>query len=188
MARRGDLRRGADYLDVARIGPVGAVQQTHQLGAPGTQKSGDADDLTVEHVEVGRLEHAAPAHPRRLEDRRSSAVDSAGRGRGDGLEVIELPTDHLGHQLLAWKVPYEVLTHEFAVAKNRYAVGDLVDLIEEMAHKDYGRTPGSQIANHGEELLDFAAIQAGCRLVENQDFGVQDHPRLIATSCWIAIE
>ena len=56
------IRGAAVDLDVPGVRVVRAVEQADELGAPGAQQPGDADDLAVVDVEVGRL-------PARRDDR-----------------------------------------------------------------------------------------------------------------------
>ena len=69
----------------------------------------------------------------------------------------------------------QVLAHQLAVAQHGHAVGDLVHLLEEVAHEQDGHACGPQLADDGEQLLDLAPVQAGRGLVEDQDPGVEHH-------------
>ena len=127
-------------------------------------------------VEVGRLEQrrgvrgparAAPA----------SSVRSIVRPavRRDRFQLVQLAADHLGDQLAARQVVDEILADELPVAQNGDAVRDLVDLVEEVADEQHGDAGIAEVADDGEQLLDFAAVQTRGRLVEDQHLGVEHH-------------
>ena len=63
------------------------------------------------------------------------SIVALGHGR-DGGELVELAADHLGDERFAGEVGGEVLADELAVAQDRDAVGDLVDLVEEVADEE----------------------------------------------------
>ena len=174
-AGRGHPHGLAVDLDLPGIRAVGAVQQPDELGATRSEEAGDADDLALVHVEVGGLEHAAAADSGRAQHGRAGAVDDP-RGHGrDGGELVELAADHLRDQRLAGKVRRGVLADELAVAQDRDAIGDLVHLIEEVAHEQDRDPAVAEVAHDGEELLDLAAVEARCRLVEDQHLRVEHH-------------
>ena len=177
MACRGEvsLARLAVHLDVPGVGVVGAVDQPDQLGAPGAQEPGDADHLAVVDVEVGRCEDAPATDPGRPEDRCGGAVDGALRAGRDGLELVEHAADHLGDQVGAGQVFGAVLADELAVAQHRDAVGDLVDLVQEVADEQDGDALVAQVPDDREQPVDLVAVQARRRLVEDQHPGVEDH-------------
>ena len=83
MAWRGSpIRPGSPLTEIdAGVGPVGPVEQAGELGATGAQQSGQAHDLPVEHLEVGRLEHPPAPDVRGLEDRHAGSVHLPVRGR-----------------------------------------------------------------------------------------------------------
>ena len=93
----------------------------------------------------------------------------------DGLELDELAPDHLGHQVAAGEVLGAVLADELAVAEHRDPVGDLVDLLEEVADEQDGDALVAQVADHREQPVDLVAVEARGRLVEDQHPGVEDH-------------
>ena len=104
----------------------------------------------------------------RVEDRGGVAIDLAGDAARERVEVVELAADHLGDELVAGQVADEVLADERAVAQHGDAVGDLVDLVEEVGDEEDGDAAVAQVADDAEELLDLAAVEAGGRLVEHE--------------------
>ena len=170
----------------AGVGPVGAVEQPHQLGAPGAQEPGDADDLALEHVEVAGSSTPA-AHAGGLEDRHRRAVDLAPRsrrwprGRRAARPIILVTSS-------SWQVLDEVLAHELAVAQHRDAVGDLVDLLEEVAHEQDGDALArrSRITAKSCSTSSRSRLEVGSSRIST--LASSTMARLIATSCWMAIE
>ena len=122
---------------VPGVGAVGAVEQPDELGAPGAEQAGDADDLALVDVEVGGLEHAAASDAGRAQHGRARAVDGRARpcdemaASSSSSRPIILVTS-----VSAGEVAGEVLADELAVAQHRDAVGDLVDLVEEVADEE----------------------------------------------------
>ena len=177
VPRGGDPRRLAVDLDLAGVGPVGAVEQPDQLGPPGAEQPGDPDDLAVEDVEVGRLQHAAPAHarsraapasPERSMSRARRAPRSP-RARRVARPTIFVTRSPRGRSLA------RVLADQLAVAEHRDPVGDLVDLLEEVADEQDGHALVAQVADHGEQPVHLVAVEARGRLVQDQHPGVEDH-------------
>ncbi len=162
-------------LDLAGVRAVGAVQQAHEFGAARAEQAGDADHLALVDVDVGRLEHAATADAGGPQHRGAGAVDLAGGHRRDGGELVELTADHLGDEGLAGEVCGDVFADELAVAQDRDAVGDLVDLIEEVTDEEDRHPAVAEVAHDAEELLDLAAVKARGRLVEDEHLGVEHH-------------
>ena len=137
---------------------------------PEPEQAGDADDLAVVDVEVGGLEHPAPADAGRLAARarrcgrssRSAAVARCASSSSSSRPII------LVTSVAAGQVGREVLADELAVAQHGDAVGDLVHLVEEVADEEDGDAAVAQVADDGEELLDLAAVEARGRLVEDE--------------------
>ena len=55
----------------ARVGSVGAVEQTGEFGPPRAEEAGQADDLASVQIEVGGFDRALATDPDRSEDRLS---------------------------------------------------------------------------------------------------------------------
>ncbi len=163
-------------LELPGLGAVGAVEQADELGAAGAEQPGDADDLAVVDVDVGRLEHAAAADPGRPQNgcarcgrSTRSATEESAASSSSSRPIIFVTS------VAAGQVVHAVLADELAVAQHRDAVGDLVDLIEEVADEEDGDAAVAQVADDREQLLDLAAVQARGRLVEDQHLRVEHH-------------
>ena len=57
-----------------------------------------------------------------------------------GLEHRQLTTDHLRHQFEAGQLGSRVFADEAAIAQHGDAVGDAVDLLEEVSDEQHGHT------------------------------------------------
>ena len=106
----------------------------------------------------------------------------------DGVELVEHAADHLGDQVGARQVLGAVLADELAVAQDRDPVGDLVDLVEEVADEQDGDAPVAQVADHGESrsTSSRSRLDVGSSRISTR--ASRTIARLIATSCWTAIE
>ena len=81
------------------------------------------------------------------------------------------------------------LADQPAVAQNRDAVADLVDLIEKMRDEDDADAAQRELAHDREQDLDLVAIEARGRLVEDQHpRRLRSTARAIAAMCWTATE
>ncbi len=63
------------------------------------------------------------------------------------------------------------LADEAPVAQHRHAVGDLVDLVEEVRDEHDRDSLRRELTDHREELVDLALVEARRRLVEDQHLG-----------------
>src|SRR5690606_30468652 len=130
-----DTSRATAHLDASGIRAICAVEQPHEFGATGAQEAGEADDLAVVHLDICRMEHAPATHTGCPDDGIARAVDRTRGALRDRVEFVELAADHLRDELAAGEVLDGVLADERAVAQHGEAVGDLVDLVEEVRHE-----------------------------------------------------
>ena len=93
----------------------------------------------------------------------------------DGGQVIHFLAQHLADQLDPGKILNLILSHQFAVPQDRDPVADLVDLVQEVGHKDDADSLGLQVAHQAEELLHFIVVQGGGRLIQDQDLAFHVH-------------
>ena len=166
------------HRDGAGVGAVGAEEQPGQLRPPGPEQACQAEHLAGVHGDVGGGDRAGPAEPGRGQGRGVGEVGDVGRRLAvevgqDG----ELVADHLGHHLQPGECGDRVLADELPVAQDRRAVGDRVDLVEEVGDEQHRDAARAQVADHPEELLHLVGVEAGGGLVEDQDGGVEvDRP------------
>ena len=94
-----------------------------------------------------------------------------GRAR---VHVVELAPDHLFDERRGGGFGDQAFADGFAVAQHGVAVGDLVDLVEEVADVDHREPLGAEFANDAEQrLLVFVRERAG-RLVHDDDLGLAE--------------
>ena len=80
----------------------------------------------------------------------------------------EFAAEHHANQLDPRQFGSRPLADQPAVAQNRDAVADLIDLIEKMRDEDDADAAQRELAHHLEEDLDLVAIEARSRLIEDQ--------------------
>ena len=159
---------GGAGLERPLVGGVGAEEQAGQLGAAGAQEPGDADDLALVELQVRGLEGAAATEADGGEQRRTAL---GGGARGVAVELVEhgeVAADHQLHELELGGRGDHALLDEPAVAQHRHAVGDGVDLVEEVGDEDDGDAVGAQPTHHLEELLHLVGVEARGGLVEDE--------------------
>ena len=66
---------------------------------------------------------------------------------------------------------------QLAVAQHGDAIGDLVDLIDEVGDEDDRRSLALEFAHHPEQLAGLISVEAGGRLVQDQYLGRGDFQR-----------
>ena len=93
----------------------------------------------------------------------------------DGLELVELASDHLGDELRVRQLSGPVLTDQLTVAQYRDPVGDLIDLVQEVADEEDRHSPVAQIADHREQPVHLVPVQAGRGLVQDEHARLTDH-------------
>ena len=64
-----------------------------------------------------------------------------------------------------------MLADLLAIPQHRDAIRDLIDLVQKVRNEQDGDTTRLEQAHHLEQHLDLVGVQAGCWLVEDQDFG-----------------
>ena len=134
VARAGDADVLAAHLERAGVGGVGAEEQAGELGAAGAEQAGDADDLAV--VQTSRsIGSSAPLRP----SPSALRIGVAGRGRSRGSaargrwsRARRARGRSSARSARCGRVGDQVLADQLAVAQDRHAVGDLVDLVEEV--------------------------------------------------------
>ena len=88
---------------------------------------------------------------------------AAARGLG-----TQFTTDHGRHQGRRRQLGGRVFAHQPAVAQHADPVGNGVHLVQEVRDEQDGQALVAQLAQHGEQLGDFLAVEAGGRLVQDQ--------------------
>ena len=86
---------------------------------------------------------------------------------------LELTSEHQRNEFQARKLRRRAFADEAAVAQDRYAVGDPVNLVEKMGDEDDRDASALEIAQNLEQKLDLVGVEARGRLVEHE------HPRIV---------
>ena len=144
-----DLDRLAVDLDRAPLGRSDAEQGEPDVGAAGTDQSGEADNLSGANLEVHIFERSRTAQPVDPQDR------FAGHVPGSHEEVVDVPADHLAHHLLMARVGDEVGRDVPAVAEDGDPIGDPEHFVETVADEQHGDTPFAQPAHLVEQAVDL---------------------------------
>ncbi len=171
-----EAHRLAVHLQRARVGRIEPEHQPRELGAARAEQSGHADDLAVVEVEAHRMETAPRAEAAQRHAWRSAFVGCVLDGHlgvdGLGRRQRHVASHHRRHQRGRGQLRGRPFAHEAAVAQHGDAVRDRVDLVEEVRDEQDRQTRLAQAAQHREQALDFAVVQAGRRLVEDQHLGI----------------
>ena len=151
----------------------GTAEQAHgKLGTPGAHQACDADDLAAADVKVDILDDL-PVRMLRMIDR----------------PVLDLQRHLADRGLALWKAMLEVAVHHLAddavllehtglavqridgaaVAQHGDAVGDARHLIELVRDQHRGHALGTKLEQEIEQRRAIAFVEAGGRLVENQE-------------------
>ena len=77
--------------------------------------------------------------------------------------------EHRLHEIDPEQLPGEVLADQLAVSQDGDPVTDLVHLVEEVRDEQDRDTPLLEVADHAEQLGALLAVQARCRLVQDED-------------------
>ena len=145
-----------------------AEDRLEQLRAAGADKSVEAEDLALAHVErdVGEV---GGVLRREVLDGEDGIPGRVVHGRE---AVVERAADHSGDQLVHVRV-LDALGHDqLAVAQDRDVVADLEDLVHLVGNVNQRDALLLEHAHHREELLDLLRHERGGGLVQNDDLGV----------------
>ena len=159
-------RLAAD-LEASGIGSYRAEYELGDFGSPRTQQAGEPDHFARAQREVEGRHGLPAAKPFGREDLLS--LRRGRRAREPLLDVLELASEHEGNQFQRRQLGGRRRSDQPAVAQDRDAVGDLVDLIDEMGDEDDGEAAAFQIAHDLEQKLGLVGVETGGRLVEHQD-------------------
>jgi hypothetical protein len=93
-------------------------------------------------------------------------------------DLVELPAEHMGDELQAGELGELSGMRHPAVAQDRYAVADFVELFEAVADVDHTHPLLAQLPDHPEQRLHLPCLQRRGRLVHNDRSRVhRDGPR-----------
>src|SRR5689334_22937123 len=90
----------------------------------------------------------------------------------EAAHLFEFATEHRPDQFQAREIGSGIFADEGAIAKDSDAIGDRINLIEEMRDEKKGHSLLAKAAHDFEEKLNFALVETGSGFVENENFGV----------------
>ena len=147
---------------------VEAEDGAHHLRAAGAHQSGDAEHLAAAQVEARRAHRRqAPGGPSPT----STAAPASCRVRGGKRFSTDRPTMCAMSCSLV-DAAIRAAGHAAAVAQHGEDIGDLADLLEEVADVDDAEPLRAQPRDQREQPIDVGALQAARRLVHQQDAAV----------------
>ena len=153
----------AVYEDLAAVDLVGAEYGARHLGAAGAHQSGEAQDLALAQREADVADFRAAAEVLHFE-----------HGLGPGVIrdrrpfVRQRAADHHGDDLFHRRRLGGHGVDIFAVAHDRHAVGDALQLVHLVRDVDDADALRLEPANDREELVDLGVVQRRGRLVHDQ--------------------
>jgi hypothetical protein len=143
------------------------VDRAGDLGPPGADQSGHADDLPAPYFEGDVCEDSLASQPLYRQRHR------AGRGVLLREQLVKIPPDHPADQQVIVERGHRLRRDPTAVAQRGDHVGDREDLLEAMRDEQHCRALVTQGAHHAEQSLDLRAGECRGRLVHDQDPGVE---------------
>jgi hypothetical protein len=162
----------------AAVGLVDAEQDVGHFRAPGAEQPCKPQHLAGVQSQIERLDRVGKACVRNLHERiRRDALRHFHLVCGHIGQVGNAAAEHQLDQLDAAKRSRLIRADKRSVPQDRDAVGDVVDLVEEVSDEDDRDAFGLQLPHHAEELFRLVDGEARRGLVEDQDLGILDDER-----------
>ena len=185
MARLSAVRSPATRPMPSRIaapGPSRASVRTRQHDAAaidrGQPEQGPAHLLLPGAAQPDQRQHLAGAQGQRerpdLADLQLVQLQRDGPAAGLGAHehLLGRPPDDHRHQLPGCRRRHRLAPHQPAVAQHGHLVRHLEDLVQAMGHVDHADIAPAQPAQDGHQPGHLVGRQAGGRLVEHDDLGL----------------
>ena len=153
------------HKNFAAFHGVCAVDDAHQLGTPGADQTGKAQNLPA----VQRKGNIAVAVACQMLHAQHFFADLRFAG---GVAFLHLTPRHHGDQLRTVNFGNVLGCHILSVAHNGNAVRNDKQLLQTVGDKDDGNAAGFQIPNNAEQRADLVGGQGCGRLVHNKDLDV----------------
>src|SRR5262249_30063655 len=131
VTRRLQTHGGAFYPRLSAIGAFGPEHQPRRLGATRAEQASKADDLAMAQFEIERRDISGLAVILETGANLARLALAGGSPCVGGLG--QLPAEHHPDQLEPRQRGDLALADQAAIAQDGDAIGDLIDLIEEMA-------------------------------------------------------
>ena len=145
---------------------LGAGEGARQFRPSRAEEPCEPEHLAFAQVEVRIGDAGSDRHALRAEEsgcRLRRGVDAIACA-----EVGDAASEHLLDEIDPQQLRRHVLADEPAAAEDGDAVGDLVDLVEEVRDEDDGDAALLEVADDAEELGHLVDVEARRRLVEHQ--------------------
>ena len=169
LARRLQSHRHALDLGRPGIGAFDAEHQPRRFGAARAEQPGEADHFAVAQREIERRDIAGLAVAFEARADVARLMRPGGGAFAGGLR--KLAAQHHPDQFEARQRRGVTRSDQLAVAQDGDAIGDLVDLVEEMGDEDDADAARGELAHDAEQDRDLVTVETRGRLVEDQ------HPR-----------
>ena len=165
---RSDRRPAAVDEDLAGLRRVGAEHRARHLGAPGAHQAGEAQDLARRSVKLTSRTSGPQLRLAHLER------DFAAAARAPATALVaERAADHHADDRLDAGRRGRHGADIFAVAQDRDAVGDLLQLVHLVRDVDDADAARLQFADDLEQFGDLGVVQRRGRLVHDQHARVE---------------
>ena len=138
------------------------------LGAPRSHEPGDTEYFTATKLEAHVPRQTHSCEPLDLEDNLS------GRPRRPREELVDVPADHRLHDRGGARVGDSPFINGTPVAQHREAVRNLPHLFEEVRDIDDREAALFEPADESKEFFDVRPRETARRLVEDENFGLQN--------------
>ncbi|MCQ8828069.1 hypothetical protein NQU54_02930 [Streptomyces samsunensis] len=152
--------RGTGHRDLTGGAGARAEQRLEELGASGTDQTGEADDLAGPDLEVHRLRTARHAQ---TADVQGHFVAGGGQLRE---HVVEFTTDHRVDDLVVRDVGAGAVLDERAVPQDHHPVGDRPDLLHLVGGVEHGDAALTELVDHAVQPLHLVSRDGRGRLVQ----------------------
>src|SRR5262249_12326044 len=159
---RGESHFLAVEQDRAGIWPCDAEDRARQFCAPRAYEAGEAEYLTLVHLEADVAELAGAPQVADLEHDLPDGCILLGE------EGAQLATDHRADRLGLRELDGRPGQDQRAVAQHGDAIRDGEDLLQAMADEEDRDALGAQLAYDAEEILDFAGRERSSWLIHHQ--------------------
>ena len=153
------------HENFATLHGVRAVDHAHQLGTPGADQTGKAQNFPA----MQRKGNVGIAVACQMLHAQHFLADLRFAG---GVAFFHLAPRHHGDQLRAVNFGYVLGRHILSVTHNGHAVSDGKQFLQTMGDKDDGNAASFQIPNNAEQCCDLVSGQGCGRLIHNKDLDV----------------
>ena len=175
-----DALRNAEARDIVSFNDHTTTAQRHpsgnrfqKFGAPGPHQSIDADNLAGLDLKRQAIDDRVAGSrgigDADILDRQGGLAERVARWRRAEIEIL---ADHVADDPLEVDVLCLGIGRHGTIAQHDGVIGDLQRLFQVMRYIDDRDPSAGQIPDDLEQHFDFGCTQRGCRLVHDQDAGI----------------